>query len=184
LTVRLTVGGKTYTQPLTVKMDPRVKTPPAALASEHAMAVALFDAIKADSAIVAQAAALRRALAAARQNGAVARDQQLAASIKAVDDSITAIVGQGGGGGRRGGGRGGAAVARPTVASVSGQLLPMMQLLEDADAEPTTQAVGAVLSLQRDQAALAARWNAVKASMIPTLNAKLRAAGLPPLSSG
>jgi hypothetical protein len=28
-TVKLTVDGKSFTQPLTLKMDPRVKTPPA-----------------------------------------------------------------------------------------------------------------------------------------------------------
>src|SRR5437879_12753871 len=33
-TVKLTVDGRSYTQPLTVKMDPRVKTPPLGLAQQ------------------------------------------------------------------------------------------------------------------------------------------------------
>src|SRR5258708_27791762 len=32
--VRLTAGGKRYTQPLTLHLDPRVKTPPLALATQ------------------------------------------------------------------------------------------------------------------------------------------------------
>ena len=36
-TVRLTVGGREYTQPLTVRMDPRVTTTPAALAPRKAV---------------------------------------------------------------------------------------------------------------------------------------------------
>src|SRR6185437_6142213 len=36
-TVRLTVDGKSYTAPLTVKMDPRVKTPPAGLEQQFQM---------------------------------------------------------------------------------------------------------------------------------------------------
>jgi hypothetical protein len=175
-TVRLTVAGKTYRQPLTVKMDPRVKTPPAALAAEHAMAVSLFDAMVADSAIVAQAAALRRSIGMARQNATAARDQQLVTAVGAIEDSLNAIVGQGGGGGRggRGGGRG--ATTMRTVTSLSGELLPLMQLLEEADVEPTTQAVAAVRNLQREQAALVARWTAIRTRLVPALNARLRAA--------
>jgi len=36
-TVRLTVDGQSYTAPLTVKMDPRVKTPPAGLEQQFQM---------------------------------------------------------------------------------------------------------------------------------------------------
>ena len=41
---------RSYSQTLTIRMDPRVKTPPAAIAQEHAMAMSLFDAIALDSA--------------------------------------------------------------------------------------------------------------------------------------
>jgi hypothetical protein len=169
LTVRLTVGGKRYTQPLTVKMDPRIKTSPAAIAAEHAMAVALFDAMVADSAIAAQGRVLHDSLATLRERVATSGDQRGAARIAAVADSLSALLGQSPGGGRRGRGPASSTV---TVASVSGQLLPLMQLLEDADAEPTTQAVAAVRRVQRDQAAIVARWNALEA----------RAASLGPVS--
>lgn len=144
-TVRLTIGGKSYTQPLTIRMDPRVKTPAVAIEREHAMAVALFDAIAADSAIVAEARTLR---------------ERLGGAASPIVDSIGAVVGQGGGrGGRGGGGRGGANRAGPTISSIAGELQALMALLEDSDTEPTTAQVAAVSAALRDQAALVARWN-------------------------
>jgi hypothetical protein len=56
-------------------------------------------------------------------------------------------------------------------------LLSMMELLEEADAEPTTQALAAVRGTQRDFDALVARWNALRTTDLTALNAKLRAAG-------
>jgi hypothetical protein len=44
-TVRLTVDGTVHTKPLTVRMDPRVKTPRAALQAQHDLSVALYDAM-------------------------------------------------------------------------------------------------------------------------------------------
>ena len=44
-TVKLTVGGKTFTQPLMVRMDPRVKTPGPALSQQYSLSIGLYDAI-------------------------------------------------------------------------------------------------------------------------------------------
>ncbi len=44
-TVRLTVDGAVQTQTFTVRMDPRVKTPIAALKQQHDLSVALYDAM-------------------------------------------------------------------------------------------------------------------------------------------
>ncbi len=69
-------------QPLTIKMDPRVKTPAAALAQTHAMAVRLFDAIARDSAVadrarVAARPAARDTRSCRRQCRADRRDQRV-----------------------------------------------------------------------------------------------------------
>ena len=45
--VRLTASGKTYTQPLTLKMDPRVKTPAQALLQQFTLSTRLADAMDA-----------------------------------------------------------------------------------------------------------------------------------------
>jgi hypothetical protein len=44
-TARLTVDGKSYTQPLTVRMDPRVKSGAAALQQQFALSKRLYDAV-------------------------------------------------------------------------------------------------------------------------------------------
>ena len=46
-TVKLTAGGKRYTQPLTIKMDPRVKTPAASLLQQFTLSKRLSDAMDA-----------------------------------------------------------------------------------------------------------------------------------------
>ncbi len=45
-TVKLTVGGKTYTQPLVITMDPRVKTSTAALKQQHDLSLMVYEARK------------------------------------------------------------------------------------------------------------------------------------------
>jgi hypothetical protein len=174
-TVRLTAGGKTYEKPLTVKMDPRIKTPAMAIAQGHAMAVALFDDMTRDSVIVAQARAVQTRLHEARDR---ANNATLTEAVNAYDEKLNALVGQSGGGRRGGGGRGrGGAGGTPSFSSINGTLLSMMELLEEADAEPTTQALAAVRGTQRDFDALVARWNALRTTDLTALNAKLRAAG-------
>jgi hypothetical protein len=169
-TVRLTVGGQSYAQPLTIKMDPRVKTPAAELARAHAMSVRLYDAIARDSAIVEQARVLRARLRETRD-----RTPALVQAIDALDQQVAAVVGQGGGGGR---GRGGGGGPR-TIASMNGELLTLLNLLEDSDAPPTTQATAAVLAAERDFAALVSRWNTLRTRELEGLNARLRSAGQP-----
>ena len=172
-TARLTLGGKSYSQTFTVKMDPRIKTPAAAIAQEHALAVKLFDDIARDSAIVAEARALHARLTDARGR---TNDASLAAAIDAFDERIAALAGGGGGGGRRGGrGRGGA--AQTTFTSVNGDLLAMLALLEEADEAPTPQTVAAANAARRDFDALVVRWTALRGPELDALDAKLRAAG-------
>jgi hypothetical protein len=172
-TVRLIVGGKTFTQPLTIKMDPRVKTPSAVLAQMHAMSLALFDAIARDSAIAASARSLRDQLRTARERTA---DAALAESIAAFDQRVLALVGQPGGGR---GGRGGGAPGLQTLAGVNGELLSALSVIESSDMEPTVQAVAAVRLAQRNFAELVSRWDSLRTTQLATLNSRLRAAGLP-----
>jgi hypothetical protein len=52
---------------------------------------------------------------------------------------------------------------------MSGELQSLMTLLEEADAEPTTQAVAATESALRTHANLASRWRRITTVMIPAL---------------
>ena len=183
--VRLTVGGKTQTQPLTLKMDPRVKTPPEILARQHALAVTLWDAVARDSVTAAQIRDLRAKIGEARGRA----DASLAQTLSTYDAQLGALAGQGGGG-RRGGGGGGAtaggrggrgAAPQPSIASTNAELLSALSLLDETDAELTAQGMASVLEAKRAADAVNARWTALRTTELAAVNAKLRAAGLPAL---
>jgi hypothetical protein len=156
-------------------MDPRVKTPPAALAQTHVLAMALFDDIARDSAVVAQVRSLRDRL---REAGARTNDPESKAAVATYDTSLSALTGQTAGGRRGGGGRGrGGAGAEPSLGSIDSDLLTMLALLEEADTPPTAQALAAVRVVQSEFAALLARWDRLRTTDLAALNSKLRAAG-------
>jgi photosystem II stability/assembly factor-like uncharacterized protein len=177
--VRLSVGSRIQTQPLTVRMDPRIKTPADILARQHALAVSLWDDITRDSATTAQIRDLRAKLRDARDHA----DASLAQAISAYDDRLNALAGQSGGGGRRGGGggggRGAGGSAQPTVASVNGEVLSAMTLIDGTDGELTPQALAVATEARRSADTVDARWTALRTTELAALNAKLRAAGLP-----
>jgi len=173
-TARLTAGGKTYSQTFTVKMDPRIRTPLAVIASNHTISLALSDAMVRDSAIVERATEIRAKLSDAR--GKVS-DASVTSAIDAFDASVASVVGAGGGGGRGGRGRGGPASPQTTFRSINGELMTLFSLIEEADAEPTTQAMTAIRAVQKDFASLESRWAKIRTTDLATLNARLKAAG-------
>ncbi len=69
-TVTLTANGKTYTQPLVVRMDPRVTTSAAEIRRQHEVAMRIDDLLRQDFAALTEA----RAFAADPAHAAVARD--------------------------------------------------------------------------------------------------------------
>jgi hypothetical protein len=80
-TVRLTVDGACYEQPLVVRMDPRVKTTPAALARMYAASRGL------DSALSQTADALKRAPAGPQADELRRLQGQLAQLFDLVEDT-------------------------------------------------------------------------------------------------
>jgi photosystem II stability/assembly factor-like uncharacterized protein len=149
-TVRLTVDGRTVTQPLVTRMDPRVKTPPAVIARTHALAVRLYDAIRRDSTVTAQIAALRAQLRGTR-----------VAAAESFDAKLGAV----------------ATGPQPSLASLIGELSTIINLIDDVDVAPTTQALAAAAKAERDFASLMARWDALRTTELAAVNAALRQAG-------
>jgi photosystem II stability/assembly factor-like uncharacterized protein len=164
-TVRLTVAGRRYTQPLTVRMDPRVKTPPAGLAQQFTLSMGLYQALKEDSAALQQARGLRAELQSRRAN---ARGD-VAATISALDQKVSMLAGSGGGFG--GGGA-------ESLSRLTGNLAQLLDMLQDADVAPTPVVVEAVRERQATLSALLRRWEEIVTREIPALNQRLRGAGL------
>ena len=174
-TVKLTVNGKSYTQALTVKMDPRVRTPLAGLQQQFTLSKELYDDIVKTSKALEQIRTMRAQLGPLREK---AGPGATADAIAAFDQKVAALGGAAGGGRGGGGGRGAVAAGPDTLASVSGSLAQLMRLLEGADVAPTTQAAAAVADRRAALAKLIERWNALKIKELADLNARLKQANL------
>jgi hypothetical protein len=159
-TVKLTVNGKSYTQPLTLKMDPRVKTPPLGLTQQFALSKLLYDDLLNVQKALNDVRALRESLSQRRASlsGEPARSaESLALRLTALEGGV------GGGRGGGGGGRGGAPEGPDTLGNITGGLNQLMGLLQGADVTPTTQLVAAVGARHSAVAKLMAQWSALKA---------------------
>ena len=150
-TVRLTVDGKSYTQPLTLKMDPRVTTPAIGLAQQFTLSKQLYDGIIDTQKALEDVRAMRTQ--ANNQRGRAVDERALVT----FQGKLTALEGQ------AGVGRGGAADGPGTLNSVIGGLNQLMALLQGADAAPTTQLVAAVGERRAALNKLLARWTGLKA---------------------
>ena len=86
-TARLTVNGHTFTAPLTVKMDPRVNTPPGDLEQQFNLEMRLASELTASTEAVTQARSVLDQLhKIGNQSGAMAE------SIKALDQKVGTIL--------------------------------------------------------------------------------------------
>ena len=152
-TVRLTAGGKTYTQPITVKMDPRVKTSLAGITQQFTLSKQIYDDVLASTKTIEEIKAFRENLQERMKAGG-------ADKLAELDKSIQALAGESagrGGGGRRGPG------GPDSLTSVSGSLLGLMQNLQEADVAPNMPTVAAITKRRAALETLMGKWNSLKA---------------------
>jgi hypothetical protein len=169
--VRLTAGGKTYTQPLTLYLDPRVKTPALGLTTLSSLTREMYTGARKARDAAAQARALSTALDSAGPD---------ADAMKKALAEIAAPAAAGGRGGFGGGaGRGGAASAAPTLDGVSGAMMAAAMAMQNAEAAPTAREIAACADARRQSAAVMARWTKISTVDLAALNAKRKAAGQP-----
>ncbi len=170
-TVKLTVNGKSYTQPLAVKMDPRVKTPLTGLTQQFTLSKQCYDDVVASSKAIDQTRAVRAQLGKVKDRAGAAAE-----AIAAFDQKAGALAGNAGGGR---GGRGAVAAGPDTLASVSGALNTLLRLLQGADTAPTTQAAAAVADRRVALAKLMQTWTILKSRDLAAINVQLKQASLP-----
>ncbi|MGA3044321.1 MAG: glycoside hydrolase, partial [Bryobacteraceae bacterium] len=168
-TVKLTVDGHTYTAPLTIKMDPRVKTPPADLQQQTGAQKMLARLMTRTT------EAVREARSAQEQIDKLAHDATgpLAAHLAALDKKIKAALGAGG--------AFGPAPAEPGLMSVNAELSGLYGEIDSADVAPSPAQTAAGAKLGRDFPVVMDRWNKLKSSDIAAINRELKAAGMSPI---
>ena len=171
-TVKLTVSRKSYTQPLKVVMDPRVKTPAEGLAAQFALSMQAYEGLKQTREALAQVRKLRAQIKAL---GDRAGQGALADAIRALEQKAVALEGSGGP-------RGAVGVVEISLSRLSGDLNSLLGLLQGSDTQPTTQAAAASDETQKSLAALLARWGEIKNKDVKALNEQLRQANFPLLT--
>ena len=164
-TARLTVNGHTSAAPLTVKMDPRVNTPPAGIEQQFTLEMRLASEFTASSEAVTESHSVLDQLhkIGTQPKGA------LAESIKAFDQKVRAILG---------GQPPAVAGAGPelTLTRENGAVSTLYGAIGQADAAPTAAQVKAAADTESDLAAVMKRWEEIKKSDLPVLNRQLKSA--------
>ena len=165
--VVLKVDGKTSTEPLTIKMDPRVKTPPAELQKQFELSKALYDARLRLEPISEQLNSLSAQLDAAKKRGT---KQPLAAQI----DDLNAKLGELAGSGNR----------RPGTQlslGVINRLATVFDRLQEVDAGPTPNVEAATREVLNDSRSVLARWKVIEETDLPAIRQQFKQNGLPDL---
>jgi photosystem II stability/assembly factor-like uncharacterized protein len=175
-TVRLTANGQKLTQPITLRLDPRVKLPALTATSLTTLTRDLYRTAQETHTAYEKARALSATLLVVQNPDAQ--------TLKAKIDSLAPAAAGGGRGGRGGGGfgggRGGAGAAPPAnLATISNALVAAISALQTADMVPTAARLQAARKAQADAATVMQRWNTLSVPMLQALNVKLRAAGQP-----
>lgn len=177
-TVRLIVDGQVLEQPLKVKMDPRVKTPLAALQQQLTLSKQMYDGIAEHGPMLEEIRAVLSALAGVRAR--VDGTSGVAEATRRLDREIGAILEAPAGPAEKTPG----AAPRRGLARLAADMLGVYDILQDADVAPTSQARAAVAALAAELAAHKTAWQAIRTGSLPALNDQLRAAGLPPVTVG
>ncbi len=172
-TVVLTVNGKSYSQPLTIKMDPRVKTANADLAHQSKLSQQMYEDLLMVVPASDQVDAVRKQLGELKK---AASQGDLTTPINDLDQKLQALAG----GVTR---RPGPGTEPPNMGNTRTRLLAMLGFLQEADEAPTMQMITAVDELQATIKPLMQRWQEIKEKDIAELNKKLREANLTELKA-
>jgi hypothetical protein len=176
-TVKLTVDGKSYTQPLVVTNDPRSPAPGADLRAQHDLQMKLHAGIKVAWDGYQQVAAMRAAVAALSRSEPEA---EVTAAASAFDAKLAAIGGTAGGGrgrggpgGAGGGGTRGATPPLPNFVGLNGSLIRQLDTLDFGDMAPNEPMTKVWSAGCADLKSTAARWAELNGKDLAAFNAIL-----------
>ena len=167
-TVKLDVAGQTYSQPLEIKIDPRITAPLDQLDQQFRLASRICEAMNASFAALGQVRAVRAQL---RDLEHQAPQGQVAEAIRALEQKVSPLEGAAAGFGP--------SSHQDSFAQLNAQFGQMLGVVDGADAAPTQTAQDTTGDLQRALAALQNQWDDIKARDISALNDQLRRANLP-----
>ena len=171
-TVKLTVEGKSYTQPLVVKMDPRITISLADVRRQFEMESGSVEGMNRSYEALEQVRSVRTQL---KERAAKAGKGGLADAIVALDKKAGELEGaaQSSFYGLPPGGK-----PRENLSTLNQHFSGLLGVVDSADAAPTTQAEALYKELKESLATLLSQWKRTKEQDLAALNAALKKAGM------
>jgi hypothetical protein len=175
--VKLTVDGKSYSRPLTVRMDPRIKTSLADLQRQFEMERGSVEGMNKSFEALSQVRSVHAQLKeraakagkAALTDGIAALDKQAAELEGAAQSSFFGLPP--------------GAKQPENFSSLNQHFGGILAVADSADATPTTQATAVYKELEEALEKLVGRWAKIREQDIPSLNVELKKAGFAAVDS-
>ncbi len=171
--VKLTVGDKSFTQPLKIVMDPRIKTPQADLEKQFEIEFGTVGGMNESFDALSQVRSLRTQL---KERATKAPKGGVADSIASLDKQAAILEGSAESSFY---GMPNAGKPAENFSTLNQHFGGLLTVVDSADSAPTTQAAAYFRELQDALASLRAAWEKIVSSDLPSLNASLKSAGLP-----
>jgi hypothetical protein len=174
-TVKLTIDGKSYTQPLVVKMDPRITASLSELRKQFDIGSGAVEGMNKSFEALSQVRSVRAQL---KERAAKAGKGAAADSIAAIDKQAAELEGaiQSNFFGLPPGGK-----PPENFSTLNQHFGGILGVADSADTAPTTQATAVYQELQDTLEKLVSRWTNIRQQDIPALNVELKKAGLSPV---
>jgi photosystem II stability/assembly factor-like uncharacterized protein len=173
-TVKITVDGNSYTQPLTVKMDPRVKASEDDLRRQFELEIGIVEAMNQSYEALQQVRNLREQLKTAK---ARTKEARLMRDIDSLEQKAADLEGsEGGWGALYLSAREGRSLTRLNVG-----LNTLLSAVDSADATPTETEKAAFHDAEAALKGQLTLWNEVKTKEVAALRSQLQKSGLPSL---
>ncbi len=174
--VRLTVNGKSMTEPLVVKMDPRVNVSGEDLARQFEADQSLAGAYGEVAAIGTQAGRVHAQIQALGEK--VRKNKKLTGELAALDAQLRGVLAPEGGVSQGVFGLNVPGDEDETPRALPGALRALMNIVESADAAPSADAATAITGLLEARRSVVSRWKEITAQVLPRVNELLRGAHL------
>ncbi|CAN5548006.1 hypothetical protein BH18VER1_BH18VER1_07030 [soil metagenome] len=165
----LTANGESYTQPLTIRMDPRVKATAADLAQQFELSKKLYDARPQLEKISRRFLELRGAVTKAKERAA--GNAAIVAQLDVFEKKLAEFAPKN------------ARNFAPPSFEPLDHVVDLYGQLQDVDAAPRPAVKAAVEAALRTSRTAVARWQAIAAEDLPALNRLLDNAGMPQIET-
>ena len=176
-TVKLTVGGQSYSQPLTVAMDPRIPVGATELQRQFDASIEIS---RQQSAISDAQRGVRRLLSQAHPlRPQVTNNASLAAALDALIEKAEDIAGPPPA--RYGVPPSKPPKEEPDLSSLAAKFAQIFSAMNGGDAAPTAEAMAAIGEAESQTKSVIAKWNSLTSGDLPAVNSQLKQAGLAPI---